>query len=305
MSPPTPPTDFDRAQAARALLHWYADMGIDVAVQNAPLDYFSLDSQPPRPLASGPPAGLAGPAPQPAAADSKALNSKALNSKVPGSKELARPITAPLRADASQPSADEAIALARQLAAAATSIEMLAETVARFDGCPLRKGARKTVFAAGVTTAPLLVLGEAPGQDEDRMGAPFVGRAGQLLDRMLAAIGHSRETNTYISNVIYWRPPGNRTPTDIELAICKPFVDRLIELQAPQVIMVAGAVCLKSVLGQTGIMKTRGKWQALAINGREIPVMPTFHPAYLLRNPEAKRLVWQDLQALHQRLGAN
>ena len=200
------------------------------------------------------------------------------------------------------PSADEAIAQAQRAAAACDRLDALAAAVAAFDGCGLKAGARSTVFADGVADADLLVVGEAPGKDEDRIGKPFVGRAGQLLDRMLAAIGRSRADNALITNVIYWRPPGNRTPTHEEFAICRPFVDRLIAIVAPKAIMLAGGAPTQALLGVSGIMRARGVWRDFESDGRAIPVLPTLHPAFLLRSPSAKRLVWGDLLSLEARL---
>ncbi|MEL7200408.1 MAG: uracil-DNA glycosylase [Pseudomonadota bacterium] len=291
---------------ARALLRWYVEMGCDVAIGNVPVDAYQFIPKAP----TGPsPPSVSGDEGAPAPLLGDAGTPQARPQKRRADAPASPPTTAVLRPDANAPTADEAVVIANAVAAQADSIEALEAAVMAFDGCPLKRGARKTVFGAGVPGARLLVLGEAPGQEEDRTGVPFVGRAGHLLDRMLAAIGHSRDKDAYISNVIYWRPPGNRTPSDMEMAICRPFVERLIALSNPAILMVAGGTSLKAVLGKTGIMKTRGRWQTLSLPGadgqpREIPVMPTFHPAYLLRNPEAKRLVWQDLQMIRARLSA-
>lgn len=202
-----------------------------------------------------------------------------------------------------QPSADEAIELARKAAAASSTFEELASAIAAFDGCPLKPGARNTVFADGVPGAPLLVVGEAPGRDEDAIGKPFVGRAGQLLDKMLAAIGRSRTRDVLISNVVYWRPPGNRAPTLAEIAICRPFVERLIELTRPKAVMLAGGVPTQALLGAAGIMRARGQWRPIALaSGDRVDALPVFHPAFLLRQPAQKRLAWADLQTLARRL---
>jgi DNA polymerase len=159
------------------------------------------------------------------------------------------------------------------------------------------------VFADGVPGADLLVIGEAPGRDEDRIGKPFVGRAGQLLDRMLAAIGRSRQSDTLISNVIFWRPPGNRTPTQVEIAICRPFVERLIELTAPKAVLLAGGAPLAALTGITGIMRARGVWRDIeTASGARFPALPMFHPAFLLRQPASKRLAWSDLISLERKL---
>ena len=204
--------------------------------------------------------------------------------------------------------ADEAIAEATACASAAQSIEELRAAITAFDGCPLKPGARNTVIDDGIFGAPLMVLGEAPGRDEDRVGRPFVGRAGQLLDKMLAAIGHSRFEDdlapAWISNSIFWRPPGNRTPTKIEIAICLPFVHRLIELAAPKVIILVGNTPTQTLFeGTPGITRARGVWKEhVTSTGLTIPACPMFHPAFLLRQPAQKRLAWEDLRAVRARL---
>ncbi|MBY0423248.1 MAG: uracil-DNA glycosylase, partial [Parvularculaceae bacterium] len=170
-------------------------------------------------------------------------------------------------------------------------------------GCPLKAGARTTVFADGVWGADLLVIGEAPGRDEDLAGRPFVGRAGQLLDRMLAAIGRRRAENALISNVVFWRPPGNRTPTQLEIAVCKPFVERLVELTKPKAVMLAGGVPTQALLLLPGITRARGQWRTLTTSsGYSVPALPIFHPAFLLRQPAQKRFAWADLLTLEHRL---
>ncbi len=197
---------------------------------------------------------------------------------------------------------DEVARSAAELAAACSTLEELRDAIAGFDGCNLKATARSTVFADGNPQARLMIVGEAPGRDEDEQGLPFVGKSGQLLDRMLAAIGLDR-TGVYIANVIPWRPPGNRTPTPAEVSICKPFIDRQIELAAPDLLMLVGGSAAKAMLNTSkGIMSLRGGWTACAIGNRSIPVMPTLHPAYLLRQPAHKRLAWSDLLAIKARL---
>ena len=148
-----------------------------------------------------------------------------------------------------------------------------------------------------------MFIGEAPGRDEDRIGKPFVGKAGQLLDRMLASIGLDRATNCYITNVINWRPPDNRDPTPEEAAMCLPFLRRHIELVNPRVIVLLGAVAARHVMGITdGIMRSRGRWMEYRVGDRTAPIMPTLHPAYLLRQPAHKKLAWRDLQALAEKI---
>ncbi|HXI88248.1 MAG TPA: uracil-DNA glycosylase, partial [Parvularculaceae bacterium] len=199
--------------------------------------------------------------------------------------------------------ADEAVRLAESAARGPLDHVGLAAAVAAFNACPLKAGARSTVFCDGVPGAPLLVIGEAPGRDEDRIGRPFVGRAGQLLDRMLAAIGRSREKDVLISNIVYWRPPGNREPTHVEIAICQPFVERLVELTRPKAIMLAGGAPARALLGVTGIMRARGVWRELELSsGARFSALPVFHPAFLLRTPVQKRLAWADLLSLEKHL---
>lgn len=184
------------------------------------------------------------------------------------------------------------------------SLAELRDTIDRFDGCALKATATNLVFADGNPEARIMFVGEAPGADEDRLGLPFVGRAGQLLDRMLAAIGLDR-TAVYITNILNWRPPGNRTPNPSEIAMCLPFVHRHIALVRPAVLVLLGGTAAKALVATTdGIMRLRGRWLDLAIPGLEAPVatLPTLHPSYLLRTPLAKRQAWKDLLALVKRL---
>jgi DNA polymerase len=200
----------------------------------------------------------------------------------------------------------EAAQSARLLAAGAETIEALGALVAAFDGCPLKRTATNTVFIDGNPAAPVMIIGEAPGADEDRIGRPFVGRSGQLLDRMLAAIGLDR-TSVQITNVIYWRPPGNRKPNAAEIAACLPFVLRHIALARPLVLVLSGGTATSALLPLSeGITRLRGRWFELAVPGLEAPVptLAMFHPAFLLRAPERKREAWRDLLALKARLDA-
>jgi len=184
------------------------------------------------------------------------------------------------------------------LAASAGSLEDLRAVLEAFDGCALKATASRLVFADGDPAGGLMLIGEAPGADEDRQGKPFVGRAGRLLDKMLAAIGLDRR-HAYIANIVPWRPPGNRTPTPQETAICLPFIHRQIELAAPRVLVTLGGPSTQTLLGvKDGILRTRGRWSSCTVAGRAIPTMPTLHPAYLLRQPAQKRLAWRDLQAI-------
>ena len=272
-----PDLDLNRREAALAVLEWQIAMGADEAIGEIALDRLAA----PRPVASTPP-------------------------RVPAVRAAA-PISAP--AVVAPPSAlseslAEAAQSARRLAAEADSIEALAALVAAFDDCPLKRTATNTVFLDGNPAAPVMIVGEAPGAEEDRIGRPFVGRAGQLLDRMLAAIGLDR-TGVQVTNVIYWRPPGNRKPTSAEIAACLPFVFRHIALSRPKVLVLAGGTAAGALLPVgDGITRLRGRWFELAVPGLDalVPTLPMFHPAFLLRTPERKRETWRDLLALKAKL---
>jgi len=192
---------------------------------------------------------------------------------------------------------------AQAAAASAASLAELKAALEAFDGCGLKRTATNTVFADGVAGGGIMLIGEAPGRDEDRIGKPFVGRAGQLLDKMLASIGLDRASNAYITNVINWRPPDNRDPTPEEAASCLPFLRRHIELADPQLIILLGAVAARHVVGVSdGIMKLRGRWLEYRVGSSMVPLMPTLHPAYLLRQPAHKKLAWRDLQAVRDKM---
>lgn len=206
--------------------------------------------------------------------------------------------------DRQDPVADTGIQTeAARIAAGCATLEDLRAALAAFEGCSFKASARNLVFCDGNPRSDLMLIGEAPGRDEDVQGLPFVGRSGKLLDRMLAAIGRDR-TNVYISNVIFWRPPANRTPNPEEIAPTLPFVRRHIALVKPKVIVLLGGVAAKALIdGSAGIIRTRGRWQDLSIETMApIPVMPTFHPAYLLRQPAHKRLAWHDLLNVRRKL---
>jgi len=263
---------------ALALLRWYMDAGVDVAVDEEAPDRYAA---PPAPEPKPEPAPLS-------------LSMPAAQAESP--KPDRRPQPQPPRSAGA--AAESAAALARQCA----TLEELRAALAGFDGCALRKTAMNMVFADGNPQARLMIVGEAPGADEDRQGLPFVGLSGQLLDRMLAAIGMDRET-VYISNILPWRPPGNRKPTAEEVETCLPFLKRHIELVAPKVLMLLGGTAAGALLATTtGITRLRGKWQDYPGGAGAIPAMPTFHPAYLLRNPSLKQQSWRDLQAVRDRL---
>jgi DNA polymerase len=264
----------DPAQA-RAMLDWLIEAGADEALSETPVDRFAVAAEP---IAASAPAPVRA-APMP----------------------IARPELPRTVAPTAPPTA--AAKSAREIAAASTTLEELRAAVEAFDGCQLKVTAKHTVFADGHPDASVMLIGEAPGRDEDLQGLPFVGRSGQLLDRMLNAIGLDRSTSAYITNVIFWRPPGNRPPTPEEAAICAPFLIRHIELKQPKVMLLLGGTPVKHILNiEEGITKIRGRWGRYVVNGVEIPVLPTFHPAYLLRTPSAKKQAWQDLVSLKLKL---
>ncbi len=193
------------------------------------------------------------------------------------------------------------IILATELAKSAPNLQGLKQIIENFDAGILSDHARRAVFARGNAKSKIMLIGEAPGLEEDKSGKPFVGPAGQLLDKMLKSIGLD-EQSVYITNICNWRPPGNRNPTEDELLMCKPFILRHIELIAPKIIIIAGGVSLQALTGKTGIMKTRGQWQEIPLAGNYIPAMPLYHPAFLLRRAELKKHAWLDLLAIKAKL---
>ncbi|MEO0487071.1 MAG: uracil-DNA glycosylase [Pseudomonadota bacterium] len=249
---------------AAAELAWQVDCGVTEAIGEEPINRYALD-----------------PAPKKAA-------------PAPATPAAAVPIT-PAAAPATDP-----VAEAETRAAAAGTLEALAQAQSAYTHCELKKGARNFVFADGVPGAPVMIIGEAPGRDEDREGRPFVGRAGQLLDKMLAAIGMSRQRDVYITNVLPWRPPQNRDPKADEIAMMLPFVRRHIALAQPKVLIAMGNHSCQALLSKKGITRLRGHWHALD----DRPVLPMLHPAYLLRQPSAKRHAWEDLLSLQAKLKA-
>ncbi len=193
---------------------------------------------------------------------------------------------------------------ATKQAKAANTLADLKNALSNFNGCALKRTAKNLVFFRGAETAKLMVIGEAPGRDEDIVGKPFVGRAGQLLDLMLKAIKIAPE-ETHITNIVYWRPPGNRTPTPEESSLCRPFLDRQIELVNPDLILFLGGAAAKQMYKtNAGITRIRGKWQKIPGEQHQMDTLATLHPAYLLRTPIAKRLAWQDLQMIREKLEA-
>lgn len=221
-----------------------------------------------------------------------------------------RPVSAAARliaSSAATPVAPQntALANARELAATAKNLVELRAVVEAFDGCSLRRTATHTVFADGNPAAPLMLIGEAPGADEDRLGRPFVGRSGQLLDRMLAGIGIRRSENAYITNVLFWRPPGNRKPTPEETAICLPFVWRHIALMRPKIIVLCGGTATAALLSRNeGITRLRGRWFDLSVTGLDqpLPTIATYHPSFLLRAPAHKSETWRDLLSIQNKI---
>ncbi len=259
--------------AARAALEWQIEAGADEAMLDAPLNRYDLAQ--PAPAAS----------PAPSAPDQRP------------------PV--PMRPAAPDPGEQlaAAVAEARRLAGSATDLPSLAAAMGAYGHCELKLGARNTVFSDGDPAARVMIIGEAPGREEDIRGKPFVGAAGQLLDRMLDAIGLDRSAGgadraVYITNVLPWRPPGNRTPDASEIAMMLPFLERHVELAAPDLVVLMGNTPCQAVLGRAGITRIRGTW----IEALSRPVLPMFHPAYLLRQPLAKREAWADLLSLRARL---
>ena len=280
-------------RAALELLRWYVEMGADEAIGEEPVNRFA-----PRPAASNAAASR-----NPQHAVSTAMPASLPDGSAPPAAER-RAVVAATPPVAFVESAAEAAQSARVLAASADSLAALEAAIVDFEGCALKRTATNTVIADGNPAAPVMIIGEAPGADEDRIGRPFVGRAGQLLDRMLAAIGLDR-SGVLVTNVIYWRPPGNRTPTADEIAACLPFVLRHIALVRPKILVLGGGTAARALLPPgPGITRLRGHWFDLAIPGLDdpVPTLPMFHPSFLLRAPERKREAWRDLLALRARL---
>jgi uracil-DNA glycosylase len=265
---------------AAALLRWYVEQGVDEATGEQPIDRFAA---PPPPVAAAAAPSVPARAPTPLRAP---------------------PPPAPMPRAPVPLESPQLVEDARALAESCTTLAELEAAVRGFEGCALKRTAKNTVFADGKPGAPVMVVGEAPGGDEDRLGKPFVGVSGQLMDRMMAAIGLTRDGGFYITNILFWRPPGNRTPTTAEQGMCLAFTRRHIELARPKLLVLAGGVAVKAVLDTTeGITRLRGKWTSYRLSdGSEIPTMPTFHPAYLLRTPASKRQSWQDLLAIDKKL---
>lgn len=290
-----------------ALLAWWREAGVPDAFAEAPVDWttrgeatpghgFAWPERPPSDKAAARPAARLAP---PQHREPPREQSRQQSNPIPAA---TAPASAPVGSRPVQPPAARreaaVVVSAREAARSARTLDDLQVLLGRFDGCPLKATAKNLCFYRGVPQARVMVIGEAPGRDEDIAGKPFVGRAGQLLDRMLSAIGLS-EADVHITNIVYWRPPGNRTPTPEEAQACRPFLDRQMELVAPDILLTLGGPAVKAILDTAdGILKVRGRWREIRIGGRTVRVMPTLHPAYLLRQPEAKRQAWRDLLQL-------
>jgi DNA polymerase len=264
--------------AALSLLRWYAEMGVDVALAEEPVNRLA----PASPL----------PAPSPGTRAAEETSGKARTLARLEAVEIA---PAPTLLTTHP---DDVVRAAREQAASAPSLEALRAILDRFEGCALRATATRLVFGDGSPAARVMFVGEAPGREEDLEGRPFVGRSGQLLDRMLASIGLDRGS-AYIANLVPWRPPGNRTPTPQEAAVCRPFLERQIELVDPDILVCLGAPSAQALLGtKDGILKLRGRWTEYETGSRRIRAVATLHPAYLLRQPVQKRYAWRDFRAI-------
>ena len=281
-----------------ALLVWYREMGVYQAVGETAIDWLARGDQ-------APGQGFRAPSSPQTATTQPARTPQDPTARPPAATPARRPPptpTAPRQFAATPP--DAAVMAARTSAREAATLDDLAARLAAFDGCSLKATAKNLCFYRGATKARVMLIGEAPGRDEDLEGKPFVGRAGQLLDKMLAAIGLS-DCDVHITNIVYWRPPGNRTPTPQEAQVCRPFLERQVELVAPEYLVLLGGAAAKHLLEVAeGIMRIRGKWRDIEIGTAKARVMATLHPAYLLRTPVAKRLAWRDLLAIKAALSA-
>ncbi len=282
----------DAKVGALEALRFYDEAGVDVALGEQPVDRFTATAEQKRKRKRdqddahrAAPLPASGPAEPPTDRPPPDCSSK------------------PPPAAATAIPSEASVMAAREAAAGAQTLDELAAALAAFEGCNLRNTATNLVFADGNPQARVMLVGEAPGRDEDLQGLPFVGRSGQLLDRMLAAIGLNR-TSVYIANVIPWRPPGNRTPTPQETEICRPFIERQIELADPDILVLLGGAAAKTLLRTSeGILRLRGRWRDYDTGRRTIRAMATLHPAYLLRQPAQKKLAWRDFLAIKDALG--
>ncbi|BDW97554.1 uracil-DNA glycosylase [Thalassospira tepidiphila] len=293
-----PITDFDvnNLDPFEALV-WQFEMGVDEAIADEPLDRFKASESLRQNAANRPGFGANAATNQQRPAGASARPAQAAGNG---------PAPIPAGADGGFLLSDtphEARQSARDAAAAANSLEELKAAIEKFEGCALKKSASNTVFGTGNVDAKLVLVGEAPGAEEDRQGLPFVGPSGKLLDAMLRSIGLARE-EVYITNILPWRPPGNRQPTTAEVAVCEPFVRRHLELIGPKVVVCLGGSSAKTLMEEDrGITRLRGTWKEVSFaDGKKADLTAMFHPAYLLRTPEQKRLAWRDLRAIAQKL---
>jgi DNA polymerase len=275
-----------REQEIRAVLAFYQAAGVDALLVETPVDRLA-EVPPSQPHQFGP------------TTTPPAERDPAVAQRVPATGQRSVALKAAVTVP---PSPDAAVMAARDAAKSAASLDELRAILERFEGCTLRATATQLVFADGNPQARVMFVGEAPGRDEDIAGLPFVGRSGKLLDLMLAAIGLDR-TSAYIANIIPWRPPGNRTPTPQESAICLPFIMRQIQLADPDILVCLGGPSTQTLLNvKEGILRTRGRWFSYQSGSREIRALATLHPAYLLRQPGQKRLAWRDFLAIKKAL---
>ena len=309
MNQPTLPADDDTLErTALDVLFWYRAMGIEDAIGEASVDWLARgDAAPGSTFAieSGSGSASANPAPARKTAVTAAPREPVLAKPSP-----AKPSPAPA-AIQTDPSAvpagsrqfptaspDAAAAAARTAAREAQSLDALRAQLEGFNGCALKATAKSLSFYRGAARARLMVIGEAPGREEDVSGVPFMGPAGQLLDKMLAAIGLD-PADVHITNAVYWRPPGNRTPSTLEIQSCRPFLDRQIELVEPEVVVLMGGLAANMMLGMPGgIMKLRGPWREIEAGGKQFKAIATLHPSFLLRTPLHKKHAWRDMLAV-------
>lgn len=278
------------AAALAQVLDWYRAMGVTDLVSDEATDWLASPNRVPG-------GGVARSPDDPERVPPRAVRAPPPAPRPPARGDAAQPQPAGPRQFAGT-APDAAVMSARSEAQGAGSLAELAAILARFDGCSLKATAKSLVFYRGAEKARLMLVGEAPGRDEDQEGKPFVGRAGQLLDKMLAAAGLS-EADVHITNIVYWRPPGNRTPTPQEAQVCRPFLERQVELVAPEIIVPLGGAAAKHLLDVAdGIMRLRGKLKPITVGRHAAKAMATLHPAYLLRTPAAKRQAWRDLLAI-------
>lgn len=290
-------TVYDPALWAEAVA-WQQECGVFDLLAEQPIDAFAAREQAKAVTEPAIRSELTQQSPHPTAPNT-ALNAPPKPPKQPLQKPAARPAANQHERRGLEAVAD--IAEAEKLAAACMTVEDLHQAVKDFEGCLLKETASTTVFGDGPIDSDIMIIGEAPGADEDRQGKPFVGRSGQMLDTMLSYIGLNREEHFRITNIVFWRPPGNRKPNAGEVALCWPFSRRHIELVQPKVILAVGGLSAQTLIDPNlRITRERGKWRSLAVEGTDVPILPTLHPAYLLRQPVNKRQAWTDLLLLNQ-----